>query len=219
MDDKFHLSIEQNIFLAKKVLVGSIYSAAKIEGVNTTYPETETILDGVNVPTAKLSDITVILNLRDAWKFVLENLENAEIDLDFIGKVNENVSRNESLEWGKLRTGEIGIRGTNHHPTVPIEVDVRAKLSEILGSSNSATEKAIDTMLFIVNSQLFWDGNKRTAQVVANAILIEGGVGILTIREENIGEFNEKLTQFYDTQDSGDLKQFLYEKCLFGMVI
>ncbi|MDR2063449.1 MAG: hypothetical protein LBQ02_01485 [Candidatus Nomurabacteria bacterium] len=69
MNDKFHLTFEQSIFLAKKVLVESIYSVAKIEGVNTTYPETETILDGVNVPTARLDDIAVILNLRDAWRF------------------------------------------------------------------------------------------------------------------------------------------------------
>ena len=217
MDDKFHLTIEQNIFLAKKVLVSSIYSAAKIEGVNTTYPETETILDGANVPTARLDDITVILNLRDAWRYLLNNVENEEINLEFIAKINENVSRNESLDWGKLRTGEIGIHGTNHKPTVPDETEVKESLAKIFREKKTVTAKALDAMLFIMNRQLFWDGNKRTAQLVANAILISGGAGVLNIREENIGEFNDKLTRFYDTQNGEELKKFLYDKCIFGL--
>ena len=49
----------------------SVYNTAKLEGVNTTFPETEAILDGVNVPGEKLDDIQVILNLRDAWRDVL----------------------------------------------------------------------------------------------------------------------------------------------------
>jgi ABC-type branched-subunit amino acid transport system ATPase component len=54
MDDKFSMSVEENIFLAKKLLAESIYNTAKLEGVNTTFPETEAILEGVNVPGAKL---------------------------------------------------------------------------------------------------------------------------------------------------------------------
>lgn len=66
MLNKFLLTKEQNIFLAKKVLVSNIYNSAKLEGINTTYPDTKTILDGINVPTLKLDEINCILNLRDA---------------------------------------------------------------------------------------------------------------------------------------------------------
>ena len=95
------------VFLAKKVLVSSIYNSAKLEGINTTYPDTKTILDGANVPSLRLDEINCILNLRDAWNFVLSNIDEA-ITLDFICKINSFVSRNESLEWGVLRTGKVG---------------------------------------------------------------------------------------------------------------
>ena len=101
MKDKYNLTLEENISLAKKMLVYNIYSNAKIEGCNVTFPETQTILDGVNVPNVKLDDIQCILNLRDAWKYIINNI-NDTFNLDFICKVNEFVARNESLEWGKL---------------------------------------------------------------------------------------------------------------------
>ena len=94
--DKYKLSKEENIFLAKKMLVSSIYSSAKIEGLNVTFPETQTILDGINVSKVKLDDITCILNLRDAWNYVINNIDE-EVNLDFICMVNSFVSRNESL--------------------------------------------------------------------------------------------------------------------------
>ena len=64
MNDKYKLTKEQNIFLAQKVLVLIIYNSAKLEGINTTYPDTKSILDGVNVPSLKLDEINCILNLR-----------------------------------------------------------------------------------------------------------------------------------------------------------
>lgn len=103
MQDKYNMTLEQNLFLAKKNLVENIYSNAKMEGLNITFPQTKTILEGVNIPNLKIDEIQCILNLRDAWKFVISNIEE-EFNLNFVCKVNEYVSRNESLEWGKLRT-------------------------------------------------------------------------------------------------------------------
>ena len=93
MIDKLHLTKEQNLFLAKKVLVFNIYNSARLEGINTTYPDTKTILEGINVSSLKLDEINCILNLRDAWNYVLSNIDE-EVDLDFICKVNFFVSRN-----------------------------------------------------------------------------------------------------------------------------
>lgn len=103
MKDRYSMTIEQNIFLAKRNLVDNIYANAKMEGLNITFPETKTILEGVNVPNLKIDEIQCILNLKDAWEFVISNIDD-EFNLNFICKVNEYVSRNESLEWGKLRT-------------------------------------------------------------------------------------------------------------------
>ena len=102
MENKYNMTQEQNIFLAKRNLVDNIYSNARLEGLNITFPQTKTILEGINVPELKIDEIQCILNLRDAWKYVINNID-LDFNLEFISKVNEYVSRNESLEWGKLR--------------------------------------------------------------------------------------------------------------------
>ena len=211
------LTKEQNIFLAKKVLVANIYNSARLEGINTTYPDTKTILDGVNVPSLKLDEINCILNLRDAWNFVLKNIESS-IDLDFICKVNAFVSRNESLEWGKLRNGKVGINGVDYIPKIPVKQEVETEISKILLEEN-ALEKAIKLMFYLMRSQIFWDGNKRTSMIVANKIMIENGCGIITIKEEYISEFNRLLTDFYNTNDMTKIMQFIYDNCIFGLEI
>ena len=102
MDNKYSMTVEQNIFLAKRNIVDNVYANAKMEGLNVTFPQTKTILEGINVPNLKIDEIQCILNLRDAWKYIINNIEK-EFNLEFICKVNELVARNESIEWGKLR--------------------------------------------------------------------------------------------------------------------
>lgn len=215
MQDKFHLTKEQNVFLAKKVLVSNIYNSARLEGINTTYPDTKTILEGVNVPTLKLDEINCILNLRDAWNYTLTNID-AEINLDFICKVNSFVSRNESLEWGVLRNGKVGINGVDYIPDIPNEKDIASDIENILKEDNT-TLKSIDLMLYLMRSQIFWDGNKRTSMIVANKILIQNGCGIITVKEEYIKEFNTLLTEYYNTGNKDKITKFLYDKCIYGL--
>lgn len=215
MQDRFHLTKEQNVFLAKKVLVSNIYNSARLEGINTTYPDTKTILEGVNVPTLKLDEINCILNLRDAWNYTLTNID-AEINLDFICKVNSFVSRNESLEWGVLRNGKVGINGVDYIPDIPNEKDIASDIENILKEDNT-TLKSIDLMLYLMRSQIFWDGNKRTSMIVANKILIQNGCGIITVKEEYIKEFNTLLTEYYNTGNKDKITKFLYDKCIYGL--
>ena len=215
MENKFNLTLEQNVFLAKRNIVDNVYANARMEGINVTFPQTQTILEGVNVPNLKIDEIQVILNLRDAWNYVINNVEE-KLDLDFICKVNEYVARNESLEWGKLRTGKVTISGTNYIPEIPAEEEVSEKIKEIINIGN-ATERAIEYMLYGMKSQLFWDGNKRTSTIVANKIMIENGVGIIKVSDENLEEFNKLLSEFYTTNNKEIIKGFLYNKCIFGI--
>ena len=217
MLNKYFLTKEQNIFLAKKVLVSNIYNSAKLEGINTTYPDTKTILEGVNVPTLKLDEINCILNLRDAWNYVLSNVDS-NINLDFICKVNSYVSRNESLEWGVLRTGKVGINGVDYIPDIPVKEQIIDNINSIL-TEECATKKAINLMLYLMRSQIFWDGNKRTSMIIANKIMIENGCGIITIKEEFINEFNNLLTDYYNTGNSKKIEEFIYNKCIYGLEI
>lgn len=218
MNDLYNLTTEQNIFLAKKQLVGNIYSSAKVEGINITFPQTQTILDGITVANLKVDDVEKILNLRDAWKYVLNNIET-ELSLDFIKKINSFVARNESLDWGVLRYGSVGISGTDYIPPPPEEQIVFKNLSDILDSINSITEKALNLFMYLCKQQLFWDGNKRTAMIVVNKYLIENGKGIFQISEKNIEEFNILLNKYYSTDEKDELKNFLYHNCIKGITM
>ncbi len=215
MKDKYNLSAEENLFLAKKVLVSNIYNSAKLEGLNITFPETQTILDGVNVSGVKLDDINCVLNMRDAWKEVLNNI-NEELSIDFICKINSFVSRNESLKWGVLRDGKVGISGTNYIPDIPVYEIVEKEISNIL-KIEEVTLRAIKFMLYSMRKQLFWDGNKRTSMIVANKIMIQNGKGIITVKEDNLLEFNKLLTEYYDTGNDEKLIKFIYNNCVFGL--
>lgn len=218
MEDKYNLSLKENIFLAKKLLVSSIYHSARLEGCNITFPDTQTILNGVSVGNLKMQDIEVVLNLRDAWKYVLNNVEKP-LDLNYICKINSFVSRNESLDWGVLRYGSVGISGTSCRPDIPKADEVVNKIASILGSDKTVTEKAIELFLWSCRSQLFWDGNKRTSIISANKLLISEGKGILVIEDNDLKEFNQRLTEFYDTNDYSKIDKFLYDKCIHGMEI
>lgn len=215
MENKYNLTLEQNIFLAKKNLIHNIYANARMEGVNVTFPQTQTILEGVNVSGLKIDDIQVILNLRDAWNYVINNIQE-KFDLDFICKVNEYVARNESLEWGKIRTGKVTITGTDYIPEIPVYDNVKENINQILEIENP-TERAIEYMLYGMRNQLFWDGNKRTSTIVANKIMIEFGCGIIKVSDNDLEEFNKLLSEFYTTNNKEKIKEFLYNNCIDGI--
>ena len=216
MKDKYNLTLEQNIFLAKRNLVDNIYANARMEGLNITFPETKTILEGVNVPNLKIDEIQCILNLRDAWKYLINNI-HADFNLDFISKINELVARNESIAWGVLRQGGVQITGTDYIPEIPDEEDVKKQINNILQIEN-ATERAIEYMLYGMRSQLFWDGNKRTSTICANKIMIENGCGIIKVPDNKLKDFTVLLSEFYSTNSKEKIKQFLFDNCIDGIV-
>lgn len=215
MYDKYHLTIEYNLSLTRKMLASNIFNSARLEGINITYEDTKKVLEGVNVPSLRLDEINCILNLRDAWNFTLSNIDT-DITLDFICKVNSFVSRNESLEWGVLRTGKVGINGVDYIPDIPNREDVITNINEILKEEN-ITSRSLNLMLHLMRSQIFWDGNKRTAILVANKLLISNGCGIISVKEDDINEFNKLLTEYYNTGKKEKIIPFLYDKCIFGL--
>lgn len=216
MENKYNITQEQNIFLAKRNLVDNIYSNARLEGLNITFPQTKTILEGINVPELKIDEIQCILNLRDAWKYVINNID-LDFTLEFISKVNEFVARNESIEWGKLRNGKVEITGTSYIPEIPNEEKVKKDITKILEIENP-TERAIEYMLYGMRNQLFWDGNKRTSTICANKIMIQNGNGIIKIPDDKLQEFTTLLSEFYTTNEKEKIKQFIYENCIDGIV-
>ena len=214
--DKFHLTPEQSRFLAKKKWDENVYCGMRMENRVVTFPQTKTILNGVNVPNVRLDDIQAILNMRDAWRFLLDTFDEP-ITLDYVCKLNGFIARNEALEWGKLRSGLVAISGTDYEPPVPSTEEAARALADILTADASATEKALVAFARGSRSQLFWDGNKRTSLVLANKIMLGAGAGMLTIKEKNMEEFNTLLLDYYNTGNVDCLKLFLYENAVQGI--
>ena len=218
-EDKYHLTLEQSLFLAKKKWDENIYCGMKMEDRAVTFPQTQTILNGVNVPDIQLDDIQAILNMRDAWKYLLSTI-NEPITIEYICRLNEFIARNEALEWGKLRTGIVGISGTEYMPPIPEREKVLKELAAIVDNTDStATEKALEVFVWGARGQFFWDGNKRTSMTIANKILVAAGAGMLTITDKHMERFNALLLDYYNTGKSEAMKEFLYENAIQGMTI
>lgn len=214
--DKYHMAPEQSLFLAIKKWDENVYCGMRMENRAVTFPQTKTILEGVNVPSVQLDDIQAILNMRDAWRFMLSTMSEP-VTFEYWCKLNEFIARNEALEWGKLRTGTVGISGTDYVPPIPVKDQVKNELESILSTETTATAKALEAFVWGARGQFFWDGNKRTSMTLANKILISSGAGFLTITDKHMEQFNTLLVEYYNTGNSEKLKDFLYENTIQGI--
>mgnify|MGYP001789253985 FL=1 len=219
--DKYNLSLKENIFLAKKVLVAQIHNLSRFENCQTTLLQTEQILNGQNVASASLGDIQTILNLKRAYQYVIRHISDGfPVDISLLKKINSIVAQEDSLAPGDFRTVTVGVTlvdGSRHTPSAISKVEVQNLFGQIANRSRSTTETAIRSMLAFMRQQIFWDGNKRTATLFANAMLIEKGCGILEISELQMPEFNTKLSDFYRSGDDTDVATYLYQNCIFGI--
>lgn len=216
MTDKYSMSQKFNIFYAKRNIVDSIYSEAKLEGISVTFPDTMTIVNGYGVAGMPLDDLDKIKNLRDSWKFIFETI-NYPIDLRYIKQINREVGKGIIPNEGAVRTTEVRIGGTKWTPDIPNENQISKYIHDLMSSDQSVTEKAITLMLYLMRAQTFIDGNKRTAQIAANQVMIQNGKGIITIPEKEQPKFFEMLIQYYETNNMNSIKKFVYDVCVQGI--
>ena len=219
MKNKFNLTREQNVFVAKRNIVDYIWKRANLEGIGVTYPETQAIYDGGIVNGLTIDNIIAINNLKYAWQFILEN-DGIDYDFKALCQIHKLTCDKLVLDnnLGKLRTTPVNIGGTSWKPQFPIESQIKEELNELLNQeTKTKTEIAIEVMLWIMRRQMFIDGNKRVAMLFANKIMIDNGCGIITIAQENQPIFFEKLIKYYETNDNKDLKEWLYKTSIDGI--
>lgn len=219
MKNKFNLTREQNVFVAKRNIVDYIWKSANLEGIGVTYPETQAIYDGGIVNGLTIDNIIAINNLKYAWQFILEN-DGIDYDFKALCQIHKLTCDKLVLDnnLGKLRTTPVNIGGTSWKPQFPIESQIKEELNELLKQeTKTKTEIAIEVMLWIMRRQMFIDGNKRVAMLFANKIMIDNGCGIITIAQENQPIFFEKLIKYYETNDNKDLKEWLYKTSIDGI--
>ncbi|MGN0607893.1 MAG: Fic family protein [Oscillospiraceae bacterium] len=201
---------------AKRNIIDTIYSEAKLEGIGVTYPDTQEIYEGRAVAGLTVEETIKVNNLKHAWQFILDNI-TYPLDLRFIKQINTEVGNGVVINAGDLRQIDVKIGGTSWRPDIPDENTAKQFISETMNDDNlSASDKAIDMMLYIMRSQLFMDGNKRTAQLAANKIMIENGAGIICIPVDKQREFVSLLIDFYESGSKEKISGFIYEHCIDG---
>lgn len=215
MKEKYNMTKEQNIFFAKRNIVDSIWRSSHIEGIDVTFPETQQIYDGGNIARLRIDEIQTINNLKHAWLYMLNSIDEEE-NLNLLKSINSLVGSNLVDRAGNIRNYEVRIGGTNWIPELPNEEKVSKQIEEF-NKIECITERAITIMCYLMRTQFFTDGNKRTAMLFANKIMIRNGKGIISIPVEKIEEFGNKLTTYYETNDMEDLKNWIYENAIEGI--
>lgn len=206
-----------NIDLARRNMVDSIYKQAKLEGVATTYSDTETIVNGGKVKDMTATDISKVVNLKHAWEFILsEGVITYPTNYAILCQINEIVEKGFSYTAGKIRSVPVSISGSNYLPPLPYEPQIKEEINELLSRDN-AYEVAIELLLYVIKKQLYLDGNKRTAVIFANHYLISRGMGLIVIPAELIDEFKKYLTDYYEDKND-DIKNFLFDRCLTKLI-
>ena len=203
-----------NLDFARANMKASIYDQAVLEGVGTTFLQTETIIENGIVNGVKASDVQKILNLKHAWEFILDKdvlrSSSSYYVLCHIARlVNEGFYEN----GGRIRGVPVTIGGTSYVPPMPIETVVRENLEELLHADVPAIDKAISLCLFCMKTQIFNDGNKRAAVIYANHYLISHAGGLLVIPEKEVPEFKRLLVRYYEGTDQSEIRDFLKSRC------
>ncbi len=199
------------IEMAKRLLVDSIWKSANLEGLGTTFPKTEAIL--ANAPTTtKTEEVLFVINMKRAWQFLLDNLAYPNCIM-LLREYDKIVGELLFHYAGEIRTIPVQIGGTSWEPEMPHSGIIIESMKEI-EQIEDVELKALKYFCYIARSQMFIDGNKRVAQLMANKVLIENNIGILQIPIERLEKFKEVLIKFYESGDDGEIVAFMKEYCI-----
>lgn len=216
MENIYNMSKEDNIFFAKRKLVDNIYKSANLEGIAVTFADTYSFVNNVNNGKISVDDMLKLKGLKDSWEYVLNNIDE-ELTIDYIKKIHFEVCKGSNVSpLGEFRDKGVGITGTSWRPNLPSECNYEEEL-EKLKKIPQDLERCISIFCWIQRSQMFIDGNKRVANLIANKEMIRNGQGIIAVPVEKIGEYLTKLINYYETNDMSEIKMWIYNTCIDGI--
>lgn len=211
---EFDKRILQNLDFARANMKANIYDQAVLEGVATSFPQTEDIIDNGTVTGMTANDIQKILNLKHAWEFILDSdVIQAKTDYYLLCHIAKLVNEGFFTDGGRIRGVPVTIGGSSYKPPIPIESIVKERITEILESETTEIDTAIKLCMYCMKTQVFIDGNKRASVIFANHYLIAHGQGFLVIPEEHVPEFKKKLVAYYEGEDLAVISEFLKKYC------
>lgn len=214
LEEELNPQVEKNIDFAKRHLVDTIYKQAILEGVATTFADTESIIEGGKVNNMTAEDVLKIVNLKHAWEFILnKNVILSDSNFALLCEINKMVEEGFYYSAGRIRNVPVTIGGTNWKPELPIESVIKEELEEIFNKKMDDVDRAVELLLYTMKKQIFIDGNKRTSVIYSNHYLISKGKGIIVIPAELIEEFKDLLIQYYEGKNEEKIKEFIKRKC------
>ena len=206
--------VQQNLEFARVNMKANIYDQAILEGVATTFPQTETIIENGKVSGMTASDVQKILNLKHAWEFILDKgVISSKSDFYILSYIAKFVNEGFYDNGGRVRGVPVAIGGTNYIPPLPVESVVKENIELILTSQKDYIDIAIELCLYCMKTQIFNDGNKRASVIYANHYLISNGEGLIVIPEKEVPTFKKMLIDYYEGKDEENIKAFMKDKC------
>ena len=203
-----------NLDFARANMKSNIYDQAVLEGVATTFPQTEEIIENGTVNGMTADDVQKILNLKHAWEFIIDNdMIQADSNYYLLCHIAKLVDEGFFYDGGRIRGVPVSIGGTKYVPPLPIESQVIESINEILKGEKSPLDIAIELCMYCMRTQIFVDGNKRASVIFANHYMISHGLGLIIIPEKHVPEFKKKLVAFYESNDISEISDFLKENC------
>ena len=213
--DELSANVVLNIDFARANMKSIIYDQAVLEGVATTFPDTELIIDNGKVNNVSAEDVQKILNLKHAWEFVLDkDVILSETNYYVCQYIARLVNEGFYQQGGRIRAVPVTIGGTSYIPPIPIEHQVKEDIDNIIKSGADVVQVAIELALYVMKTQIFNDGNKRTAIIFANHYLISHAGGLMVVPQNLVPEYKKMLVKYYEGRDEEAIKSFMREKCL-----
>lgn len=213
-EGEFSSRVLLNLDFARANMKSSIYDQAVLEGVSTTFPQTEDIIENGRVNGVAASDVLKILNLKHAWEFILDkDVLRCPSDFVLLSRIAGLVNEGFYMDGGRVRGVPVTIGGTSYVPPLPQETVVRERLADILARESEPIDKAVELCITCMKWQVFMDGNKRASIIYANHYLIAHGGGLLVVPEKLVPEFRALLIAHYESTGTNDLIAFMKESC------
>ena len=206
--------VKLNIDFARANVKNLIYDQAVLEGVSTTFPQTETILENGEVNGVKATDVQKILNLKHAWEFIVDpDVVASPCNYYMVSHIARLVNEGFYENGGSVRGVPVTIGGSSYVPPIPNELDVKERINEIINSGMEDIDIAIELTLYCMKTQIFIDGNKRASIIFANHFMIGKGIGLLVVPENMVPEFKTLLVAYYEGRNEDEIREFLKNKC------
>ena len=213
-EDELSVEVVNNIAFARANMKMNIYDQAVLEGVATSFPQTEEIIENGKVSGMTATDVQKILNLKHAWEFILDrDVAASRSDYYMLSHIARLVNEGFFDEGGRIRGVPVTIGGSSYVPPLPNELDVKDRIREIAESDDEPINIAVKLCLYCMKTQIFLDGNKRAAVIFANHYLIAHGGGFLVIPEKEVPEFKRLLVRYYEGEDTAVIGTFMKERC------